>query len=337
MNSRLKDLIPDGYIIALVGMVVLASVLPVRGEVARVFELTTDGLIALLFFLHGAKLSRQAIVQGMSHWRLHLLVLASTYLLFPALGFGARAVAGPFLDPSLAAGLLFLCLLPSTVQSSIAFTAVGRGNVAAAVCAASASNLLGIFITPALVHVMMPEATGQAAAGGGFEQIRAIMLQLMAPFILGHLSRPLTANWLGKNKTLVGLVDRGSILFAVFTTFSAAVVAGLWSRLSAGDLFFVLAISLAILAVALIVTTAAARLLGFRREDEVAIVFCGSKKSLASGVPMANVLFPAAAVGPMIVPLMFFHQIQLMACAVLARRYARKAEAEEEAAAGMDL
>jgi sodium/bile acid cotransporter 7 len=335
--KKIKGFLPDGYVLAILGTVVLASVLPARGWAVRPFDIATDAIITLLFFLHGAKLSREAIIQGMGHWRLHLLVLCSTFVLFPVLGLGARALAAPFLDPSLAAGLLFLCLLPSTVQSSIAFTAVGRGNVAAAVCAASVSNLLGIFITPVLVHLLMPESSAGQAAGGALKQVEAISLQLLLPFVLGHLSRPLTAGWLGKRKKLVGLVDRGSILFVVYTAFSAAVVAGLWSRLSAGDLLGVLALSALILALALVATTTAARALGFKREDEVAIVFCGSKKSLASGVPMAGVLFPAAAVGPMIVPLMLFHQIQLMACAVLARRYARKAEAEEEAAAGVEL
>jgi len=337
MLARIKAFLPDSYVLLILGMVVLASVLPARGWAVRPFDIATDVLITLLFFLHGAKLSREAVIQGLGHWRLHLLVLGSTFVLFPILGLLTRAAAAPFLEPSLTAGLIFLCLLPSTVQSSIAFTAVGRGNVAAAVCAASASNLLGIFITPLLVHLLMPEAGAADATGGALKQVEAISLQLLLPFLLGHLSRPLTAGWLSRRKTLVGLVDRGSILFVVFTAFSAAVVGGLWTRLSAADLVGVLLVSALILLVALVVTTTAARALGFKREDEVAIVFCGSKKSLASGVPMAGVLFPAAAVGPMIVPLMLFHQIQLMACAVLARRYAAQAEAEEEAAAGPDL
>jgi sodium/bile acid cotransporter 7 len=336
--SKVKGFLPDSYVVAILLTVVLASVLPCRGEVAHAFDIATDAVITLLFFLHGAKLSREAIIQGLGHWRLHLLVLASTFVLFPMLGLVAQAAARPFLDPTLTAGVLFLTLLPSTVQSSIAFTAVARGNVAAAVCSASASNLLGIFITPVLVNLLMADvSSGGANAGGALKQVEAIALQLLLPFVLGHLSRPLTANFLGRHKAVVGLVDRSSILFVVYTAFSAAVVEGLWSKLSATDLLGVLVICVVILALALTVTTFAARTFGFPREDEAAIVFCGSKKSLASGVPMAGVLFPAAAVGPMIVPLMLFHQIQLMACAVLARRYAAKSDAEEEATTGVDL
>jgi sodium/bile acid cotransporter 7 len=320
MSARWKAWVPDPYILGLLATVAVASLLPCRGVWADLFGWATDAAIALLFFLHGAKLSREAVIGGLANWRLHLLVLACTYLLFPVLGLAAQAAGQGWVQPQLLAGVLFLCLLPSTVQSSIAFTSVAGGNVAAAVCSASASNLLGIFLTPALVGLLM----GTHGAGASLEAVKTIVLQLLLPFVLGHLSRPLTAGFLARRKRLVGLVDRSSILLVVYTAFSAAVVEGLWSRLSAADLAAVLALSAAILAAVLAITTFLARRLGFSKEDEIAIVFCGSKKSLASGVPMAGVLFPPAAVGLMIVPLMLFHQLQLMICALLARRYARR-------------
>jgi sodium/bile acid cotransporter 7 len=331
--SSLKRFLPDAYILSLMGVVILASVLPARGEGAVVFGWITNAAIVLLFFLHGAKLSREAILEGVGHWRLHLLVLASTFVLFPILGLVAKSVGGRFIDPTLAAGVLFLCLLPSTVQSSIAFTSVGKGNVAAAVCSASASNLIGILITPLLGKLLLTGYSGGGAAGSGFKQVETIALQLLLPFVLGHLARPLVQGWLNRRKKLVGVVDRSSILLVVYTAFSAAVVEGLWSRLSLSDLAVVVGLCAAILAAMLVATTVISRALGFSRADEVAIVFCGSKKSLASGVPMAGVLFPAAVVGPMIVPLMLFHQMQLMVCAVLAKHYAAKAEAEAAQAA----
>jgi sodium/bile acid cotransporter 7 len=314
----------DPFLVFLVATVIAASVLPCRGEGAMVFGGITDAAITALFFLHGAKLSRDAIVAGVGHWRLHLLVAASTFVLFPAIGLAVRALGGG-INPNMTAGVLFLCLLPSTVQSSIAFTAIARGNVPAAICSATLSNVAGIFITPLLVGLFM----GARAAGGGINlhSILTIALQLLAPFIAGHLSRPLTAKLLARHKDIANLVDRGSILLVVYTAFSAAVVEGLWKTLSAGDIALVLGLDAAVLAIALVATTLIARALGFSREDEIAIVFCGSKKSLASGVPMAGVLFPAAAVGPLIVPLMLFHQMQLMVCAVMARRYAARPDA----------
>ena len=312
----------DPFLIFLVGTVALASVVPCRGEGARIFGWITNAAIVMLFFLHGAKLTREAILSGVGHWRLHLLVAASTFVLFPVLGLLVRVLGKGWLDPAMTAGVLFLCLLPSTVQSSIAFTSIARGNVPAAVCSATLSNVAGIFITPVLVGLTLGGLAKGGHGGVDLKSIESIAVQLLLPFIAGHLSRPLTARFLHRHKDVVSKVDRGSILLVVYTAFSAAVVQGLWKTLSVADIATVLVVDGLVLALALVATTLAARLLGFDRADEIAIVFCGSKKSLASGVPMAGVLFPAAAVGGLIVPLMLFHQMQLMVCAVLARRYA---------------
>lgn len=315
ISTLLAKLKIDGYIAALFGMVVLASLLPVRGEAAVIVGWAVKIAIAVLFFLHGAKLSREAVVAGLTHWRLHLTILAFTFVLFPALGL--LISKSGVLSPTLSTGMLFLCCLPSTVQSSIAFTSIGRGNVAAAVCAASASNLLGIFLTPVLVGVLM-NAHGDV---GGWESIQSIIVQLLLPFVVGQLVRPWVGGWIEKHKALVGRVDRGSILLVVYSAFSAAVVGGIWKVVTIPELLLLLVVCGVLLAVVMAVTMFGSRLLGFSKPDEVAIVFCGSKKSLATGVPMAGILFPGATAGILVLPLMLFHQIQLMACSVLAQRY----------------
>ena len=312
----------DPFLLILLADVTAASLLPCRGDVATAFGWLANGVITLLFFLHGAKLSRDAILAGLGHWRLHLIVAASTFILFPILGLIVRALGKGVIDPGMTAGILFLCLLPSTLQSSLAFTSIARGNLPAAVCSATLSNVVGIFLTPLLVGIFM----GARAKGGGvsMHSVEAIALQLLLPFLLGHFTRPFTLGLLNRFKPVVNLVDRSSILLVIYTAFSAAVVEGIWKKVSLGDLAMVLLVSAVILAIVLSATTWAARFFKFSREDEIAIVFCGSKKSLASGVPMAGVLFPTAAVGAMIVPLMLFHQMQLMVCAVMARRYAQR-------------
>ena len=311
---------PDPYIVAIMGMVLLATIMPVRGAGAIQFALLTKFAIALLFFLHGTKLSREAVVAGLTHWRLHLTVLVATFGLFPLLGLIARQTPANILPGTLTAGLLFLCCLPSTVQSSIAFTSVARGNVAAAVCAASASNLLGIFLSPVLVAVTMGAQGGRSS----YSEVQSIVLQLLAPFIAGQIARRWIAGWIERHARLVGLVDRGSILLVVYGAFSAAVTQGLWRQVSALQIGVLVIACALLLAVALAATLGAARAFGFSTEDEITIVFCGSKKSLASGVPMAGIFFPPGAVGLMVLPLMIFHQIQLMACAVIAQRYASR-------------
>jgi sodium/bile acid cotransporter 7 len=311
----------DPYILAILTMVALASLLPARNHVAVGLDWLTKVVIALLFFLHGAKLSREAVMAGLSHWRLHLLVVSATFLLFPLLGFCAALLPPAVLPTSLSAGVLFLCCLPSTVQSSIAFTSVARGNVAAAVVAASASNLIGIALTPLIVGLLM------RAHGGGFSMsaIWSVLVQLLLPFLAGQISRIWLAAWAARSKKMLGLFDRGTILLVVYSAFSEAVIRGIWRAVSWLDLVKLLGVCAVLLAVVLAVTAWSARALRFNRADEIAIVFCGSKKSLASGVPMAGILFPPATVGLLILPLMLFHQIQLMACAVIAQRYADRA------------
>jgi len=315
LSNLLAALKIDTYILLLFGMVVLASVLPVEGLAAQALSWVVKLAIGLLFFLHGAKLSREAVVAGLTHWRLHLTILAFTFVLFPLLGLGL-ARSG-LLSPTLSMGMLYLCCLPSTVQSSIAFTSIGRGNVAAAVCAASASNLLGIFLSPILVGLLM-NAHGQT---GGWESIRSIVIQLLLPFVAGQIARPWVGAWIERHKTLVGRVDRGSILLVVYAAFSAAVVGGIWSQVSLPELALLIVACCVLLGVIMAATVFGARALGFSKPDEVAIVFCGSKKSLATGVPMAGILFPGATAGVLVLPLMIFHQIQLMVCSVIAQRY----------------
>lgn len=314
----------DGFTLLLIAAIVLASAAPPAGAMARTVETLADIAVILLFFLHGARLQREAVVAGVLHWRLHLTVLAASFLLFPALGLAIRPLAD-WAAPhaTFGAGLLFLCCLPSTVQSSIAFTALARGNVPAAVCSASLSNLLGIVITPVLVGLFMHVA----AAGNGvsLSAIKGIMLQLLLPFVAGHLLRPLIGGFVDRNKRILMPVDRSSILLVVYTAFSAAVIGGIWQRTSLWDLAAILMMSALMLALVMGTNLFVARRIGLAREDEIVLLFCGSKKSLVSGVPMAGALFHAAA-GPLILPLMIFHQLQLFLCAIIAARYRSMAD-----------
>ncbi|WP_312817863.1 bile acid:sodium symporter family protein [Atlantibacter subterraneus] len=312
----------DPFTITLITVVLLASFLPARGGFVPFFEGLTTAAIALLFFMHGAKLSREAIIAGGSHWRLHLWVMCSTFILFPVLGVLFAWWAPVNVSQELYTGFLYLCILPATVQSAIAFTSLAGGNVAAAVCSASASSLLGIFLSPLLVGLVM----NMHGAEGSLEQVGKIMLQLLLPFVLGHLSRPWIGGWVARHKKLISNTDQTSILLVVYTAFSEAVVNGIWHQVGLGSLLFIVAVSLVLLAIVISVNVLVARKCGFSKADEITIVFCGSKKSLANGIPMANILFPTSVICMMVLPLMIFHQIQLMICAVLARRYKHQTE-----------
>jgi len=321
MLKRLSALF-DPFLIALILTVTAASLLPARGWGATLAGWAADGAILLLFFLHGAKLSRRAIVAGASKWKLHLAVLATSFLFYPLLGLGGQAVALR-IAPAMAAGLLYLSLLPSTVQSSIAFVSIAGGDVPAAIGAASLSSIVGIVATPLLAQGLM--GAGGTSGAQALDSILKVGGQLLVPFIAGHLARPWIGGFVDGHKELVGRVDRGSILFLVYTVFSAAVVEGLWHRTDLHDLIAALVIGLVMLAIGLAVTLWLPRALGWPREDEIVWRFCGSKKSLVSGVPLAAAIFPAPQVGMLLLPVMLFHQAQLMVCSVLAKKYAAEA------------
>ena len=325
--ALLRNLKPDNFTLALLVTVALASFLPCTGTTAVVFGHVTTVAIGALFFLHGAKLSREAVVAGVMHWRLHLLVLASTFILFPLLGLALRPLALTFLTPELYVGILFLCALPSTVQSSIALTAMARGNVPAAICSASASNFIGIFLAPILVGLLVAKG---GASKSSVDAVLSIVMQLLLPFLAGQFLRRWIGRWVDRHKATLKYVDQGSILLVVYTAFSEAVSEGLWQTISVETLVALGLFSILLLALVLGLMTFISRRLGFNKEDEIAIVFCGSKKSLASGVPMAKVLFATHSLGMVILPLMLFHQIQLMICAVIAQRYARRDEGQDD-------
>ncbi|GGQ04892.1 bile acid:sodium symporter [Streptomyces virginiae] len=307
----------DPYVLALLATVGLAALLPARGAAATAAGAASTAAVALLFFLYGARLSTREALDGLRHWRLHLTVLTCTFLLFPVIGLALRALAPGLLPPALQSGLLFLCLVPSTVQSSIAFTSIARGNVPAAICAGSFSSLAGIVLTPLLAAVLLGGRTG----GFSLDSLLGITLQLLLPFLLGQALRRSVGGFLTRHRKTLGYVDRGSILLVVYTAFSAGMVAGIWRQVSPLRLGALMLLEAVLLAVMLLVTWYGAARLGFGREDRIAIQFAGSKKSLAAGLPMASVLFGAQA-GLAVLPLMLFHQMQLMVCAVIARRRA---------------
>jgi solute carrier family 10 (sodium/bile acid cotransporter), member 7 len=319
MSKLLRRLHLDPYIAGILGMVALASAIPATGVGMTVTSGVGTAMIAAMFFLQGARLSPQAALAGTRHWPLHVVVLCSTFLLFPAIGLAARAIAPDLLTPPLWAGLLMLCLLPSTVQSSIAFTSIARGNVAAALCAATASNLFGILLTPLLAGLILRTHGGFSAQGIG-----DIVLQLLLPFLAGQAARPWIGDWVSRHKSLTGLVDPGSILLIVYVAFSEGVTHGIWRQLDVTQFSTLLLLNAGLLGAVLAATTAGSRLLGFNRADHITIVFCGSKKSLASGLPMASVLFAGQSLGLIVLPLMLFHQLQLVVCAALARRWGRE-------------
>ncbi|MEU7135772.1 bile acid:sodium symporter family protein [Streptomyces sp. NPDC046261] len=316
--GRLRGAV-DPYVAALLGTVLLATLLPATGGAATAVGHAADLAIGLLFFLYGTRLSTREAIGGLRQWKLHLVVVLSTFALFPLLGVAIGAVAPLLLTPQLYTGVLFLCAVPSTVQSSIALTSTARGNVPAAICAGTYSSLLGMVATPVLAAVLIGSAVRFSADG-----LLTVTTQLLAPFLAGQLLRPKLGGFVSRHKRVLGRLDRLSILLVVYTAFSRGMAQGIWHQVTPLRLAGLLLLAATVLATALTATSLAARRLGFGRADRVTIVFCGANKSLATGLPMAAALFGDGA-GLVILPLMLFHQLQLTVCAVIAGRWSRQA------------
>jgi solute carrier family 10 (sodium/bile acid cotransporter), member 7 len=309
----------DRFLAAILLTVAFAAVMPARGEAAAAVGWLADAAIVLLFFMHGAKLSPQEAIVGARHWRLHVMVFLGTFALFPLLGISARFLAPGFLPGPLWAGVILLAALPSTVQASVVFTSVAGGNVPAAMCSATASSLLGVFLTPLIAGFLLTRHGIDISA----RSVVAIAEQLLLPFVAGQLLRPWIGGYLTRHPRALKTVDYGSILILVYAAFSHGVVEGIWHQIDAASLFKVVLVDIALLAAVMTTLIFGSRQLGFSRADEITIVFCGSKKSLVNGLPIATLLF-AGHVGLVVIPLMVFHQIQLMVCASLARHYAAR-------------
>ncbi|MCZ0960968.1 bile acid:sodium symporter family protein [Paracoccus benzoatiresistens] len=309
----------DRYMLLLVLTVVLATVLPARGAAAVVLSHLTYWVIALLFFLYGAKLTTATIVAGLANWRLQLSVLALTFVLFPVLALALKPVSMLWLPAAVGVGFLYIGCMPSTVQSSIAFTAVSQGNVAGAVCAASISNLIGVILSPLLFATLIPQGS---AYGIDPSAIWKIVQQILLPFALGQLCRPLLAGVLNRYRKPTMIVDRGSILLIVYAAFSAGVVNGIWQVISAGSLAILVALCLVLLGAVMGAAVLIGRAAGMNHADLMAVLYCGSTKSLATGLPMAGILFAGQDISLIILPLMLFHLLQLGVCAIIAQRMA---------------
>ncbi len=319
----------DGFLIAIIAAAVVASFLPAGGVGADILSVATKIAIFCLFFLYGARLHPEEALRGLKHWKLHLTILAFTFVVFPLIGLLLGLLPPWALAPALIPGMVYVTLCPSTVQSSINFTSIARGNVAGAIVSASASNLLGVFLTPLLAIALM-NTTGNAHVGLG--SIVDLVVQILLPFVLGQLSRRWTADFVARHKKLK-LFDQASIVLVVYAAFSQGIREGIWTMVGWVDIVALVAVCLVLLVFMLWLTWFGAKRLGFNRADAIAIQMCGTKKSLATGLPMATVLFAGQPIGLIMLPLMVFHQAQLMACSWLAARYARDPEPDAVAPA----
>lgn len=285
-------------------------------------ELLTKLGVALIFFLHGVSLSFAALKEGTMRWPLHLVVQSSTFVAFPLVGLALLWLAGGHVPPDLALGFFFLCALPSTVSSSVALTAAARGNVPAAVFNATLSSLIGVFVTPLWIGWKLKSGGTTMPMG---DVVLDLVLWLVMPLVAGQLLRPVLGAWAARNKKRINVVDRLTILLLVYTSFCDSVKRGVWSSHGLGPVLATIAGSLILFWTIFTVASLLCDALRFSAPDRIAAVFCGSKKTLASGVPMAQLIFAGhPGMGLILLPIMIYHPLQLLICGALANRWARR-------------
>jgi sodium/bile acid cotransporter 7 len=314
----------DWFFLGLALALVLAWIYPAGGAAGGWMhpEIANKVGVGLIFFLHGAGLSFAALKSGTLRWPLHLVVQAGTFLLFPVLGLLVYGLLGNTLPADLALGVFFLCALPSTVSSSVALTAAARGNVAAAVFNATASNLIGVLVTPLWMGLVL-DRTGAPVALG--KVILDLLVWLVLPLAVGQICRPLIGEALRRHKASVHVIDRATILFLVYTSFCDSFAKHVWSSHGVAVVAATLGLSLLLLVTVMALVSALCRALRFPVEDRITAVFCASKKTLASGVPMAQLIFRGhPGLGLVLLPLLVYHPLQLVVCGWLAGRWGRR-------------
>ena len=321
----LKHIGIDTYMLLLIATVGLGLLIPARGIAMTGLGHVTFWAVALLFFLYGAKLDASSVKAGLMNWRLQGLTFLATYLVIPIIGLALAAIFSPLLGTTVTLGLLFLAVLPSTVQSSIAFTSIAGGNVPAAICAASVSNMIGVALTPALVALLMNQGSG----GVSFDAVIKISTQILLPFVLGQMVRPLIGSFIARHKVLTMVVDRGSILLIVYKAFSSGTTSGLWNAIPLSSLAILFVIILIFLALTMVAMILGGRAFKLNYPDRAVLFYCGSTKSLASGLPIASALFAADQVGAIVLPIMIYHMSQLLVCAYVSQKAGRRMREEE--------
>ena len=321
----------DWFLVGIAAAMALAWVAPGPGVDGGWLhpELLTKLGVALIFFLHGLGLSFAALRAGIARWRLHLVVQVATFVVFPLLSLAVVALGGGTIAGDLRLGFCYLGALPSTVSSSVAMTAAARGNVPAAIFNATLSSLLGVVVTPLLIGWMMAGSAASHPLPLG-RVVLDLVLWLILPLVVGQGLRPWLGGWAARNKRFTSKVDRGTVLLLVYTSFCDSVAKGVWTHEGAGVVATTILGAAAILAVMLGGVNLVCRWLRFSVEDRTAAVFCGSKKTLASGVPMAHLIFGSSpSLGVILLPIMVYHPLQLVVCGALASRWARLRPTED--------
>ena len=319
----------DKFVLAIIILIIVAYFFPEWGLDTSPVPLDLIGTIgiSLIFFFYGLKLSPQKLKAGLSNYKLHILIQASTFLLFPLLILLFRPLIQNEEQEILWLAFFFLAALPSTVSSSVVMISIAKGNIPAAIFNASISGIIGIAITPLWMGLFVTER----ASDFDFSTIYSkLILQILLPVILGVLLQKYWGDFMRKHSSKLTLFDKTIILLIIYKSFAESFAENLFTSVSIIDLILLFAGVLAVFSIVFIITGLIAKLFGFNMEDRITAQFCGTKKSLVHGTVFSKILFGnMASLGLILLPLMLFHASQIMIISAIASRFARKVDAEK--------
>lgn len=318
----------DWFLFALLGMIGLAYVFPQPGNYDGVISLgkLTGYGVSVIFFFYGLKLSPEKLKAGLKNWKLHIVIHTTTFILFPALIYTTRYFF-PDADSNLLwLGVFFVASLPSTVSSSVVMVSIAGGNIPAAIFNASISSLIGVFLTPLWMGLVMSNISSDFNMG---DIILKLTIQVIVPVVLGILLHKRFGGFADKHRMTLRYFDQIIILLIIYNAFCHSFTMHLFDAYSATDLLLLGGSMLTLFFTVYSIVHVVSKVLGFNREDTITAQFCGSKKSLVHGTVMSKVLFPDASItGIILLPVMMYHALQLLVASIIAQSMARKAEAE---------
>jgi len=338
-GSRAKAGVPDfplkpwiktnGFVIGLFAVVLLAFVFPepaARNGWLHPNLVQNIG-VALILFLQGISMPLEKVKKGAGNWKLHVIIQSFTFLIFPLVGLGFNFVLQriwPNEPPAVRDGFLYLCVLPSTVSTSVVLTSVAGGNTAAAILSAAFSNIAGVILTPLLVNLLV-HAAGKTGSGSLGPLLLEITMLTLLPFAAGVGLRRFVRDWVDANKKWVNRISNTIILFFVYSAFCDSVKEKIWHEYGLLLTVQILLCVVTLFGTISILIYLATHLARLNREDTIACYFCSVKKTLAMGVPLAILIFGSRNdLSLILLPIMFYHPFQLFTNGILANQWAKQ-------------
>lgn len=319
----------QGFILCLFAVVLLAFVWPGLGN-SRSAGQSVNFAVVLVFFLQGLSLATRQMLAGCRPLRFHVFVLGWNFILFPALAALLIAPISFLLGQELSMGLWMLAILPTTIASATALTVASGGAVPQAIFISIVSNLLAIVLVPLLALAYLSSESGVALSlMPVFTKLCWIVL---LPLIFGQCLRRYLREFSIRITERTRWLPQAAILYIVYLSFAQTVVSGFFESLSLSQFVLALFVVVILLLIASWGVWRSSSWIELQKDERISAFFTASQKSIATGLPLLTTIFASASVsldtGLVLVPLLFYHPLQLLLGGILMHRFTRQGDCD---------